>query len=96
MSDGIATAIPGGVRIPILVQPRASRLRFGPVHGDRIKVAIFSPPVAGAANQAVVDLLAKTLGVARSQVRITAGHTSRRKTVEVEGVGVEAVLESVR
>jgi uncharacterized protein (TIGR00251 family) len=78
-----------------LVQPRASRVRFGPIHGDRVKVAIQSPPVDGAANQAVIDLLAKTLGVAKREVRITAGHTSRRKTVEVLGIDVAAVVESI-
>lgn len=95
MSESLATAIPGGVRIPILVQPRASRVRFGPIHGDRVKVAILSPPVDGAANQAVIALLAKTLGVAKRKVHITAGHTSRRKTVEVLGIGVAAVAESI-
>ena len=80
----------------LLVQPRASRRRLGPRHGDRIKVAITSPPVDGAANQAVIELVAKSLGVAKRDVAITAGHTSRRKTVEVMGVScarVEAIVD---
>lgn len=86
MSALLVTEIPGGVRLPVLVQPRASRVRFGPIHGDRIKVSITSAPVDGAANQAVVELLAKTFHVAKRDVVITAGHTSRRKTIEVQGV----------
>ncbi len=81
-----ATAIAGGIRIPLLVQPRASRARFGPLHGDRIKIAITSAPLDGAANKAVIELIAKTFGVARGHVSITAGQTSRRKTVQVLGV----------
>lgn len=95
MSELLAEPVPGGVRIPILVQPKSSRNRFGPIHGDRIKVAITSPPVDGAANKAVVDLLAKVLGVARRDVCITAGHTSRRKTVEVLGITVTSVAEAI-
>jgi uncharacterized protein (TIGR00251 family) len=95
VGDILSKLIVGGVRIPILVQPRASRNRFGPIHGDRIKVAITSPPVDGAANQAVIDLLAKTLCVARRDVCITAGLSSRRKTVEVAGVTLSAVTEAI-
>ncbi len=77
---------PDGISFDVLVQPRASRPRLGPIHGDRIKVAVPSPPVDGEANAAVVELIAKALGVARSAVEITAGQTSRRKTVRVRGV----------
>lgn len=91
MSAPLVTEIPGGVRIPVLVQPRASRVRFGPVHGDRIKIAITSAPVDGAANQAVIELLAKTFRVAKRDVVITAGHSSRRKTIEVQGVSPASV-----
>jgi hypothetical protein len=41
------------VDIDVLVQPRASRARIGPVHGDRIKVAVTAPPVDGEANAAL-------------------------------------------
>lgn len=91
MTEGVTSAIPGGVRIAILVQPRASRERFGPLHDQRIKVAIMSPPVDGAANAAVIGLLAKTFGVAKREVTITAGHSSRRKTVQILGVLPEEV-----
>ena len=41
-------------------------------------------PERGKANAAVIELLAKELGVARSAVRITAGETSPLKTVEID------------
>ena len=91
-----AGSIEGGVSIDILVQPRASRARFGPVHGDRVKVFVTSPPVDGAANQAVVELLSKTFGVARRAVTVTSGQTSRRKTVRVLGITSELVAEAVQ
>jgi hypothetical protein len=84
-----------GVRFDVLVQPRASRARVGPLHGDRLKVAVTAPPVDGAANAAVIEALAHALGVPRRNVSIVAGASLRRKTVRVAGCGraaVEALL----
>ena len=74
-----------GIAFDVLVSPRASRARLGPVHGDRVKIAVTAPPVEGEANAAVIELVAKALGVARGAVTITAGLQSRRKTVRVRG-----------
>ncbi len=85
----------GGVCIDILVQPRASRARIGPVHGDRLKIAVTSPPVDGAANKAVVELLAKRLRCPKREVEVVGGHSSRRKTVRINGLTraeIEATL----
>ena len=79
------------VTIDILVQPRASRARIGPRHDGRIKVAVTAPPVDGEANAAVIELLARSLGVPRSAVAVIAGATSRRKTVRIEGVTADQV-----
>jgi uncharacterized protein (TIGR00251 family) len=82
-----------GITFDVLVQPRASRAMVGPVHAGGLKVAVTSPPVDGEANAAVIDLLAKTLGVARGAVSVVAGTSSRRKTVRVTGVTRAAVEE---
>ena len=84
-----------GIAIDVLVTPRASRPKLGPVHGDRIKLAVTSPPVEGEANAAVIELVAKALGVARAAVTIAAGAQSRRKTVRVKGVRVEDLARVV-
>jgi hypothetical protein len=81
----------GGVTIDILVQPRASRAKIGPVHDGRLKVAVTSPPVDGEANAAVIELLAKTLGVAKRAIEVVAGTSSRRKTVRITGVTSAAI-----
>jgi uncharacterized protein (TIGR00251 family) len=92
-----ARAIAGGVALEVLVQPRASRVRLGPIHGDRVKLAVTAPPVDGAANAAVIEAVAEAFAVARGAVAITAGHSSRRKTVTVRGIDlarVAAVVEA--
>jgi hypothetical protein len=74
-----------GVTLEILVQPRASRARLGPVREGRLVVAVTAPPVEGEANRAVVDLLARALGIAKSRIEVVRGFGSRRKTLHVSG-----------
>jgi uncharacterized protein len=83
------------VRFAVHVQPRASQTKIRGLHGDAIKVQLSAPPVDGAANEALRDLFAELLGVARSAVRIVAGEHSRRKVVEVAGVDQESVRRLV-
>jgi uncharacterized protein len=81
----------GRARFPVRVQPRASRSEIVGLHGEALKVRLAAPPVDGAANAALVELLADALGVSRYAVRIVAGEASRGKVVEVDGVDVENI-----
>ena len=76
----------GGVVLELLVQPRASRTRAVGEHDGRLKVQLAAPPVDGEANQALVQFLARALGVRKADVSIERGETGRRKTVRVAGV----------
>lgn len=75
------------------VQPRASRSEIVGVHGDAIKIRLTSPPVDDAANEELVALLARELGVARSAVRIISGARARSKVVEVVGTSSDRVAQ---
>jgi uncharacterized protein (TIGR00251 family) len=77
---------PSGVRIRLRVQPRAARTEVAGEHGDALRVRVTAPPVDGAANKAVVRLLAEQLRVPASTIRVVAGETGRTKVVEVEGI----------
>jgi len=81
----------GAVTFDVLVQPRASRVAFGPVHDGRLKIAVTSPPVDGEANAAVIEALADKLGIARRAIEVIAGASSRRKTLRVAGVAAAAI-----
>jgi uncharacterized protein (TIGR00251 family) len=83
------------VTVEILVQPRASRARIGPMHDGRIKIAVTAPPVDGEANAAVVELLARRLGIARGDIAVIAGASSRRKTLRIANVTARQVEELI-
>lgn len=86
----------GAVRFAVRVQPRASRSEVVGLHGDALKIRLAAPPVDGAANEALVELLATLLGVPRRAVRIESGLANRSKLVEVDGVDVGDVRRLAR
>ena len=65
------------------------------MHGDRLKISLTAPPVDGAANDALVQLVAKSLGRSRGDVAIVRGQTGRKKTVRVAGSTRDALLSRI-
>lgn len=51
-----------------------------------LKARVTSIPSEGEANASLVTLIAKSLGIALSSVRIAKGQRSRLKTLEIEGL----------
>jgi uncharacterized protein (TIGR00251 family) len=82
------------VRFAVRVQPRASKNEIGGVYGGAIKVRLTAPPVQGAANQALIELLSRQLGVPRNSVRILRGRSARHKVIEVQGISA-VVLRAI-
>ena len=80
-----------GVTLKVRVQPRASRDALGGEREGSLVVRLTAPPVEGAANEALVRFLGKTLAVAPSAVRIIGGATGRNKVVVVAGLDAAAV-----
>jgi len=50
-----------------------------------LKARVAAAPEDGKANSALVELIARTLGVKKSSVRIVSGASSRVKLIEVDG-----------
>ena len=71
--------------VDVQVVTRAPRTVVGPAVGERLRVAVTSPPVDGAANATVIDALAEAFGVRRSAVEIVRGERGRRKIVKIAG-----------
>ncbi len=62
-----------------------------------LSVKLCAAPTDGAANEALVRLLAKALGVARRDVTLASGATSRLKRLDIEGdpARLAAALETM-
>lgn len=54
--------------------------------GDEYIVRVKEPVVDGKANQALVKLVAQYFNVPKTHVNIVRGATSRRKTIEIDGL----------
>lgn len=82
MTDLSHLATPGA-QIPIRVTPRARRNEISVADGA-IRVQVTAPPEDGKANAAVVKLLAKAMGVAKSRLVLVRGATSRDKVFRLD------------
>jgi uncharacterized protein (TIGR00251 family) len=80
-----------GTRVRIRVAPGAKRTAVVGRHGAGWKVRVAAPPEAGRANDALVQLLADTLAVPQSSVRLVSGHGARDKIVELAGMDTAQV-----
>jgi uncharacterized protein (TIGR00251 family) len=68
--------------ITVRLQPKSSQNRLEQ-DGETYKAWVSAPPLDGAANEALIKLVAKHFGVAPSKVEIVRGHSSRSKTIKV-------------
>lgn len=75
-----------GVLIEVKVEPRSSRAEIIGCLGDTLKVKLTSPPVDGAANKQLIELLSKELGIKKSAIAILKGEKAKKKTVRIEGI----------
>src|SRR6185437_1722293 len=88
----IERASSGGIRedesrliVPVRVTPRARRNALA-LEGDTLRAWLTAPPVEGAANAALLALLAERLGLPKRAVTLLRGETSREKLVAIEGI----------
>ena len=65
-------------------QPKASKDEFAGLHGERLKIRISAPPIDGRANAQLLAFIAKAFGVAKSQVSLDSGDSSRQKRVRIQ------------
>ncbi len=80
-------------RISVRLTPRASRDEIVGLRDGVLRVRVTAPPVDGAANEALLRLLAKALRVPPRDLRIASGAASRTKVVEVAGLDSGEVAE---
>jgi uncharacterized protein (TIGR00251 family) len=81
----------GRLTFAVRVAVRASPSEIVGEHDGALRVRIAAPPVDGAANEELVRLLSRAFGLSRSAIEITAGHSSKIKTLSVAGLEAHAL-----
>jgi uncharacterized protein len=82
------------MRINVRVIPRSSKNSIEWEEGT-LKVRLTAPPVDGAANEALLTLLAQRLGLPKRDIHIIQGATGRHKTIEITGMTSQAIEQKI-
>ncbi len=80
------------LRIPVRATPRGGRDSIDGVRDGRLLIRVAAAPADGAANEAMLRVLAEALGVPRAAVRLVTGATGRMKVVAVTGADRAAII----
>ena len=83
------------VYVRVRVQPKASRTALETRDDGSIRVALTTPPVDGAANEALCVYLSKICAVPKRTVSLVSGQKSRDKVIAISGITVEEVQAAV-
>ena len=84
------------MRIIVRVIPRSSKNAIGwERESETLKVRLTAPPVDGAANEALIALLAERLALPKRSISIVRGATSRQKTLEIVGLTPEMLAQKL-
>lgn len=78
------------VSFEVLIQPGSSKDEIAGFHDGKLKIKISAPPARGKANKRLIEFISRLFGVAKSNVDIIKGKSSRLKTMKVYGISEEA------
>ena len=82
--------------VELRVKPRAKRDKIEAVDADHLDIWVTSPPVEGKANEHVVKLLSKALGIPKSHMEIIKGESGKNKVVSIPGLTKGEISNRIR
>lgn len=82
----VIEATDSGVIVDVRVVPRSGRSGLAGTRDGALLVRLNAPPVDGAANAELLDVIARALGVPKRAVTIVSGERAKQKRVKVDGV----------
>lgn len=85
-----------GVTFPVIVQPRSKKNEVVGFSEGALKVKVTAPPVEGAANEALIELLSQTLRIRKSNIEILKMKTSRRKLIQCKGISMNEMKSFIK
>ena len=84
---------PEGTILPVRAQPGAKRNEIRGEQDGMLKVCVTQSPEKGKANKAVIELMAKSLGLRKSQIELLTGETSHQKRFLIRGITPEELAQ---
>jgi hypothetical protein len=84
---------PEGTILPVRAQPGAKRNEIRGEQDGMLKVCVTQSPEKGKANKAVIELMAKSLGLRKSQIELISGETSHQKRFLIRGITPEELAQ---
>ena len=84
------------VIFPVIVQPRSKKNGVVGLREGALKVKVTAPPIEGAANEAVIELLSQFLRIRKSNIEILKMKTSRRKLIQCKGIGINELKSFIK
>ena len=85
-TEDLYDVVDGAVVLRVHAQPGAGKSAVTGRYGNALKVKVAAPPVGGRANTALLDLLARELGLAANDLSLVSGDSSRTKRVRLGGL----------
>ncbi len=84
------------MKITVYIQPSAKKAGYAGLYNNMPKIKITAPPVDGAANSEIIKIFARLLNIPKSQIEISAGLTSRTKTLSINAdITDEEVMKKI-
>jgi len=84
------------MRLRVWIQPKAAKNEVVGWVDGALRIRLTAPPVEGKANKGLVEFLADWLNIPRSQIRLLNGQKSRYKLVEIEGISIEQINDTLQ
>ena len=85
----------GGVVFAAKIVPGSSRTAICGLFNDMLKIKVSATAEKGKANQCLIELLAKRLGVKKNAISIISGQTNPVKQIKVLGISTEMLLKKL-
>lgn len=79
----------------VRLTPRGGRSAITRYEAETLHARVSAPPVDGAANKALIELLSDSLKIPKSRIAFSAGEASREKTLCIEGIGAEELQKRI-
>lgn len=84
---------PDGVELRVWAQPGASTSEIVGIQGQALKIRLAAPAQEGRANAALLTVLARALGIPKSQVTLLQGQKSREKIIFIRNLTAQEVAQ---